>query len=89
MQPCHLIRRGRLLNLIQFWTWKKTPSKKENQLCLCHPITGNRSRRKNLKRSRTGTRSRSRRSWIWNQFFVIEEYSGPEPVLIGRVRKLY
>lgn len=33
-----------------------------------------------------GTRSRSRRSWIWNQFFVIEEYSGPEPVLIGRVR---
>ncbi|KAJ8387625.1 hypothetical protein AAFF_G00151750 [Aldrovandia affinis] len=30
------------------------------------------------------TRSRSRRSWIWNQFFVIEEYSGPEPVLIGR-----
>ncbi|XP_064190231.1 cadherin-24-like [Anguilla rostrata] len=31
------------------------------------------------------TRSRSRRSWIWNQFFVIEEYSGPEPVLIGRL----
>ncbi|XP_036448155.1 LOW QUALITY PROTEIN: cadherin-24 [Colossoma macropomum] len=30
-------------------------------------------------------RSRSRRSWIWNQFFVIEEYSGPEPVLIGRL----
>uniref|UniRef100_A0A8C7TZ12 Cadherin 24, type 2b n=1 Tax=Oncorhynchus mykiss TaxID=8022 RepID=A0A8C7TZ12_ONCMY len=32
-----------------------------------------------------GARSRSRRSWIWNQFFVIEEYSGPEPVLIGRL----
>ncbi|CAB1421391.1 unnamed protein product [Pleuronectes platessa] len=31
-----------------------------------------------------GSRSRSRRSWIWNQFFVIEEYAGPEPVLIGR-----
>uniref|UniRef100_A0A3B4B611 Cadherin domain-containing protein n=1 Tax=Periophthalmus magnuspinnatus TaxID=409849 RepID=A0A3B4B611_9GOBI len=30
-------------------------------------------------------RSRSRRSWIWNQFFVIEEYAGPEPVLIGRL----
>lgn len=28
---------------------------------------------------------RSRRSWVWNQFFVIEEYAGPEPVLIGRV----
>lgn len=33
------------------------------------------------------SRSRSRRSWIWNQFFVIEEYAGPEPVLIGRVSK--
>lgn len=36
---------------------------------------------------RKGSRSRSRRSWIWNQFFVIEEYAGPEPVLIGRVRE--
>lgn len=36
---------------------------------------------------RKGSRSRSRRSWIWNQFFVIEEYAGPEPVLIGRVRQ--
>ena len=35
------------------------------------------------------SRSRSRRSWIWNQFFVIEEYAGPEPVLIGRVRFIY
>lgn len=32
-----------------------------------------------------GPRSRRRRSWLWNQFFVIEEYQGPEPVLIGRV----
>lgn len=30
-------------------------------------------------------RPRRRRSWLWNQFFVIEEYRGPEPVLIGRV----
>lgn len=29
---------------------------------------------------------RTRRSWVWNQFFVIEEYAGPEPVLIGKVR---
>lgn len=34
---------------------------------------------------RAGPRSRRRRSWLWNQFFVIEEYRGPEPVLIGRV----
>ncbi|XP_074525027.1 cadherin-7 [Halichoeres trimaculatus] len=32
-----------------------------------------------------GPRSRPRRSWLWNQFFVIEEYRGPEPVLIGRL----
>ncbi|XP_054646439.1 cadherin-24-like [Dunckerocampus dactyliophorus] len=30
-------------------------------------------------------RSRPKRSWLWNQFFVIEEYRGPEPVLIGRL----
>lgn len=35
------------------------------------------------------SRVRRRRSWIWNQFFVIEEYSGPEPVLIGRVRQKF
>ncbi len=34
---------------------------------------------------RVEPRSRQRRSWLWNQFFVIEEYRGPEPVLIGRV----
>lgn len=28
---------------------------------------------------------RSKRSWVWNQFFVIEEYAGPEPVLIGKL----
>ncbi|KAG8455454.1 hypothetical protein GDO86_001583 [Hymenochirus boettgeri] len=28
---------------------------------------------------------RTKRSWVWNQFFVIEEYAGPEPVLIGRL----
>uniref|UniRef100_A0A3Q3JKX1 Cadherin domain-containing protein n=1 Tax=Monopterus albus TaxID=43700 RepID=A0A3Q3JKX1_MONAL len=35
--------------------------------------------------SRLRPRSRYRRSWLWNQFFVIEEYRGPEPVLIGRL----
>nr|XP_061790342.1 cadherin-24-like [Nerophis lumbriciformis] len=32
-----------------------------------------------------GQRLRRKRSWLWNQFFVIEEYRGPEPVLIGRL----
>ncbi|XP_039603904.1 cadherin-24-like [Polypterus senegalus] len=34
---------------------------------------------------RERSRTRSRRSWVWNQFFVIEEYTGPEPVLIGKL----
>uniref|UniRef100_A0A8C5AQE7 Cadherin domain-containing protein n=1 Tax=Gadus morhua TaxID=8049 RepID=A0A8C5AQE7_GADMO len=28
---------------------------------------------------------RSKRGWVWNQFFVIEEYTGPDPVLVGRL----
>lgn len=36
-------------------------------------------------RDRLPAHSRRKRSWLWNQFFVIEEYRGPEPVLIGRV----
>lgn len=30
---------------------------------------------------------RSRRGWVWNQMFVLEEFSGPEPILVGRVRQ--
>uniref|UniRef100_A0A3Q1EZH5 Cadherin 24, type 2a n=1 Tax=Acanthochromis polyacanthus TaxID=80966 RepID=A0A3Q1EZH5_9TELE len=37
------------------------------------------------EQNRSEPRSRHRRSWLWNQFFVIEEYRGPEPVLIGRL----
>ncbi|XP_072136065.1 cadherin-11-like isoform X1 [Mobula birostris] len=29
--------------------------------------------------------NRSKRGWVWNQFFVIEEYTGPDPVLVGRL----
>ncbi|XP_038572494.1 desmocollin-1-like [Micropterus salmoides] len=41
--------------------------------------------RSGLYLPRVEPRSRRRRSWLWNQFFVIEEYRGPEPVLIGRL----
>lgn len=27
----------------------------------------------------------SKRGWVWNQFFVIDEYTGPNPVLVGRL----
>uniref|UniRef100_A0AAV2L600 Uncharacterized protein n=1 Tax=Knipowitschia caucasica TaxID=637954 RepID=A0AAV2L600_KNICA len=27
---------------------------------------------------------RNRRSWVWNQFFVLEEYTGNEPLYVGK-----
>ncbi|CAN0416271.1 unnamed protein product, partial [Lampetra planeri] len=32
-----------------------------------------------------GSRRRTPRSWVWNQFFVVEEYTGTEPIKVGRV----
>ncbi|XP_051485557.1 cadherin-8 isoform X1 [Apus apus] len=29
--------------------------------------------------------SRFKRGWVWNQMFVLEEFSGPEPILVGRL----
>lgn len=31
---------------------------------------------------------RRRRSWVWNQFFVLEEYTGDEPLYIGKVQEI-
>ncbi|XP_054483118.1 cadherin-7-like [Anoplopoma fimbria] len=28
---------------------------------------------------------RRRRSWVWNQFFVLEEYTGDEPLYVGKI----
>lgn len=28
---------------------------------------------------------RAKRGWVWNQFFVLEEYTGLEPLYIGKV----
>ncbi|XP_078101187.1 cadherin-7-like [Sander vitreus] len=32
-----------------------------------------------------GVHHRRRRSWVWNQFFVLEEYTGDEPLYIGKL----
>lgn len=32
---------------------------------------------------------RVKRGWVWNQFFVLEEYTGLEPLYIGKVSKLH
>ncbi|XP_023809465.1 cadherin-8 isoform X1 [Oryzias latipes] len=29
--------------------------------------------------------SRTKRGWVWNQMFVLEEFSGPDPILVGRL----
>ncbi|XP_065497346.1 cadherin-8 isoform X2 [Caloenas nicobarica] len=29
--------------------------------------------------------NRYKRGWVWNQMFVLEEFSGPEPILVGRL----
>lgn len=31
---------------------------------------------------------RRKRSWVWNQFFVVEEYTGDEPLYVGKVTAL-
>uniref|UniRef100_A0A3B3ZFQ9 Cadherin domain-containing protein n=1 Tax=Periophthalmus magnuspinnatus TaxID=409849 RepID=A0A3B3ZFQ9_9GOBI len=50
-----------------------------------HPKWVRESRSKEERSNTPQVHSRQRRSWLWNQFFVIEEYRGPEPVLIGRL----
>lgn len=32
---------------------------------------------------------RVKRGWVWNQFFVVEEYTGTEPLYVGKVRPFY
>lgn len=29
--------------------------------------------------------NRAKRGWVWNQMFVLEEFSGRDPILVGRV----
>uniref|UniRef100_A0AAZ3SAM2 Cadherin-20 n=1 Tax=Oncorhynchus tshawytscha TaxID=74940 RepID=A0AAZ3SAM2_ONCTS len=35
--------------------------------------------------SRAGLLRRVKRGWVWNQFFVLEEYTGLEPLYIGKL----
>lgn len=74
--------------------WKRTGSEETGEMTVdSHPgrsglvfqeMDENEDEEQYQKKVET-LRSRRRRSWIWNQFFVIEEYAGPEPVLIGRL----
>ncbi|XP_043937752.1 cadherin-11 [Protopterus annectens] len=60
--------------------------------CLCYTAPSQRSKhlRPSLHAHYEGAKEgqvlhRSKRGWVWNQFFVIEEYTGPDPVLVGRL----
>uniref|UniRef100_A0A3B4B0S0 Cadherin N-terminal domain-containing protein n=1 Tax=Periophthalmus magnuspinnatus TaxID=409849 RepID=A0A3B4B0S0_9GOBI len=35
----------------------------------------------------SGAMQRVKRGWVWNQFFVLEEYMGSDPQYVGKVRK--
>ncbi|XP_039672852.1 cadherin-7-like [Perca fluviatilis] len=47
---------------------------------LLHPAPGGRGAAEEGVQQR-----RRRRSWVWNQFFVLEEYTGDEPLYIGKL----
>ncbi|KAK7944764.1 hypothetical protein WMY93_000492 [Mugilogobius chulae] len=38
-----------------------------------------------VTRRRRHERSRTKRGWVWNQFFVLEEYMGSEPQYVGKL----
>lgn len=40
-----------------------------------------------LRRNRRLRVQRIKRGWVWNQFFVLEEYMGSEPQYVGKVSR--
>lgn len=43
--------------------------------------------RMRLRRWGRSRAQRIKRGWVWNQFFVLEEYMGSEPQYVGKVSK--
>lgn len=60
-------------------------------LLLGRSRTGGRERARGLggpmRNGRAGSQ-RVKRGWVWNQFFVLEEYMGSEPQYVGKVRRI-
>lgn len=50
---------------------------------LPHSLLGNPAEEEHAGRS--PLLRREKRGWVWNQFFVLEEYTGLEPLYIGKV----
>lgn len=40
------------------------------------------------RRSGMAAAPRVKRGWVWNQFFVLEEYMGSEPQYVGKVNHM-
>lgn len=53
-------------------------------LCFSGMSQAERSRPRSKPYFQAG-RSRTKRSWVWNQFFVLEEYMGSDPLYVGKV----
>lgn len=39
-----------------------------------------------LRTSVGASLQRHKRNWVWNQFFVLEEYTGDDPLYVGKVK---
>lgn len=56
-------------------------------LALLSEAQGCMDRAKTEEESGAGLLRRVKRGWVWNQFFVLEEYTGLEPLYIGKVSR--
>ncbi|XP_035597467.1 cadherin-20-like isoform X2 [Oncorhynchus keta] len=54
-------------------------------LALLSEAQGRMDRAKTEEESGAGLLRRVKRGWVWNQFFVLEEYTGLEPLYIGKL----
>lgn len=45
--------------------------------------------RTRLRRHGRSRMQRIKRGWVWNQFFVLEEYMGSDPQYVGKVREIF
>ncbi|XP_029517442.1 cadherin-20-like [Oncorhynchus nerka] len=54
-------------------------------LTLLCEAQGRMDKARSPEESRAGLLRRVKRGWVWNQFFVLEEYTGLEPLYIGKL----
>ncbi|XP_041717256.1 cadherin-20-like [Coregonus clupeaformis] len=54
-------------------------------LALLSEVQGRMDRARTEEESGAGLLMRVKRGWVWNQFFVLEEYTGLEPLYIGKL----